>query len=1482
MSPRPSLLSTSRKELTINIGVLNVGGIEGKIESALHIAITTRLDFVGFTEVKSRDCSAANYINASGLGHHAVTCNHPSNQPHVRGTNASGDRVYGCRGVLAVCLNSDLKMIELARDEKAGVLLVQLSARRHDGFSPVLVCVVYIPDAGAERKERTGPAPKPNASLMAVARMLQRFGKNNPRHFFVMGDFNMRYGPTPEHCTQDPGSRVSGRQSILRDFCACNDLLPLHGRTIQGGQSVAEVTSRNPAASGLLSPGPPDSADPFFNFSEVDYVLGSSNTLPHKTLSIEGGSWLAHAWPSTHTMLAVSLLVPVNDPVARATTKAKRRPHPVGPYGDPSWRTFSAASSAELLDLATDMRATPSMAALDIYTRLAKVLLHAAEAARPMIRDAYDGLPNATRAAAQRPRGIDQAPRPREVVEALNAARAAREAWRAAARAPHSAHSVQLATQLQRDSRAADLRVKLTEKAHHRRYLTALSSEMARLKSRDQTRYYELLNDFQIGRGPAAGIPDDPLHEPAAARFPAALRDLMKGGRTRPVALVDPSSMSYVPQAPMQPSERLANHITPEEVFHRVFHPSKRVVPTACSKDCQSCALYRADWNRWDGRVDCDFPAPKASPNLNTSTAGGTDGVLAEFLKWPRGANLDQTHTYKLIMCEILAGLCNAVLVSGEMPAPLLQYKSVSLFKGKPGLTMDACDPDCYRFLTLGSTISKVFDLVMTHRISHWSTNNNLISGVQVGFMTRHSAEEHVWTLMEAVKARWRGGMDTYALFVDFRKAYDMVHHDALTAVLRHMNMPERLVKVLEHRWRTRTTSITVNGVESDPIPQREGVGQGDVMSPILFNLFIESLFRELLSSPDFHGITFGKGGTVSDEARPARPPPLNGIELVAADAAEAANCERLVLRALGYADDVAVPCSSTEQVQTAATCVADWARRWGMDLSMGQDKTMAIRFPANSALSSALPEMAITVKIGNKNVVVPWAHSYRYLGLPITPDLNMEAYVDKLIAKAKLNWLRFFRRTSLLHHAPPAALLELFKVAVLPNYLLALLESEKLEKAMDAAGRLAAEWSVGCTSSAPRSVVSATTGLWDFRSVMVRERTRLFLQLTASPFPNSIASRLASLLAGAIQPRGTTDPRQSWLRRTTRMFDRINASYKIAPPNTINHSAGFTASVFARALANTVWMSKAITHCLTKEYYTPVMQSVCALPSGKPVMVAASLHDGYSRDGSVLGGVKGITPSSAVGPGCSAYMASLVSNPAISSILIKKVTLLHLGREGLFRFPLAPEHRRFPLSSAASEGSYSDIVRKWYDLAHGTTCCSATGCTSATILDPVHVFFDCTAPSVVSARALLREKLPYIASRIVATCYEVADVAAGRTSIKDIAYSRAKSLAFDTLLYDMDWSSADGRWTTFRLLLCTTWGAHSVAETPAGVSCAVAHAMGEAFDDVGVHHHRLRSMANMWVSWASRTVHRIVGAWKLAEEDAESALAEEGGLLSS
>ena len=50
----------------------------------------------------------------------------------------------------------------------------------------------------------------------------------------------------------------------------------------------------------------------------------------------------------------------------------------------------------------------------------------------------------------------------------------------------------------------------------------------------------------------------------------------------------------------------------------------------------------------------------------------------------------------------------------------------------------------------------------------------------------------------------------------------------------------------MTHWAQTRTTTLHVNGEATAPIPSRAGVGQGDVFSCVLYNIFINSLHNYL------------------------------------------------------------------------------------------------------------------------------------------------------------------------------------------------------------------------------------------------------------------------------------------------------------------------------------------------------------------------------------------------------------------------------------------------------------------------------------------------------------------------------------------------------------------------------------------------------------------------------------------------------------
>ena len=65
----------------------------------------------------------------------------------------------------------------------------------------------------------------------------------------------------------------------------------------------------------------------------------------------------------------------------------------------------------------------------------------------------------------------------------------------------------------------------------------------------------------------------------------------------------------------------------------------------------------------------------------------------------------------------------------------------------------------------------------------HWAVRTGLLSIEQVAFLPFRGTEEHVFTLQQVLRERARRRALTYLLFVDYRKAYDTVHLDALWAV---------------------------------------------------------------------------------------------------------------------------------------------------------------------------------------------------------------------------------------------------------------------------------------------------------------------------------------------------------------------------------------------------------------------------------------------------------------------------------------------------------------------------------------------------------------------------------------------------------------------------------------------------------------------------------------------------------------------------
>lgn len=80
----------------------------------------------------------------------------------------------------------------------------------------------------------------------------------------------------------------------------------------------------------------------------------------------------------------------------------------------------------------------------------------------------------------------------------------------------------------------------------------------------------------------------------------------------------------------------------------------------------------------------------------------------------------------------------------------------------------------------------------------------------------------------------------------DFSKAYDMVHIPQLIQKMREKGIGGKVLDSLSSMYCNATSQVEVNGILGPKVPINAGVAQGDVLSPLLWNIYVDDLLATL------------------------------------------------------------------------------------------------------------------------------------------------------------------------------------------------------------------------------------------------------------------------------------------------------------------------------------------------------------------------------------------------------------------------------------------------------------------------------------------------------------------------------------------------------------------------------------------------------------------------------------------------------------
>lgn len=90
--------------------------------------------------------------------------------------------------------------------------------------------------------------------------------------------------------------------------------------------------------------------------------------------------------------------------------------------------------------------------------------------------------------------------------------------------------------------------------------------------------------------------------------------------------------------------------------------------------------------------------------------------------------------------------------------------------------------------------------------------------------------------------------MDTkkelYFMFLDLSAAFDRVNRSIVWNCLRLLNVPEKLMRVIENLYKTVKGTVQMNGEISETFEMERGIKQGDSLSPLLFIILMDRIMK--------------------------------------------------------------------------------------------------------------------------------------------------------------------------------------------------------------------------------------------------------------------------------------------------------------------------------------------------------------------------------------------------------------------------------------------------------------------------------------------------------------------------------------------------------------------------------------------------------------------------------------------------------------
>ena len=330
-------------------------------------------------------------------------------------------------------------------------------------------------------------------------------------------------------------------------------------------------------------------------------------------------------------------------------------------------------------------------------------------------------------------------------------------------------------------------------------------------------------------------------------------------------------------------------------------------------------------------------------------------------------------------------------MISNEMLKCILEYNAIVLLKffnsalkynpeildwsisiiapiHKKGSPMD---PDNYRGISLISCVYKLFTEILNKRLMKYCKEKKILSEEQLGFMPGDRTSDAHLILHNLIRDYChKGGKHLYSCFVDFSKAFDSIPRDVLFKKLLSYGIHGKLFNLLKNIYSNERCKIKIGNQLTQTIITNKGVRQGCILSPLLFNIFISDLPRQL-TNPEHHNPNI---------------------------------CENRKLGCILWADDLVLLSENEEGLSKMITKLADYSENNGLHINA--DKSKGMIFNKTGKL--------VRRNFKYKNLIFTTVREYKYLGFIITPSGEVTSGLKDLKSRAAFALVELRRKLGL------------------------------------------------------------------------------------------------------------------------------------------------------------------------------------------------------------------------------------------------------------------------------------------------------------------------------------------------------------------------------------------------------------------------------------------------------------------------------------